>query len=456
MWVLNSNVTQPTIEDMYHVGAANRFAEVKKNILASIKENKLSFVYEKIELPLSPVLRTMEQTGVLIDRDFLAKLSVDYQAELDVIAKRVYVAAGGEFNINSPKQLGDILFDKMGLTVKNQKKTAGGARSTRESELEKMRDAHPIIADILEHRELHKLLTTYIDAIPSLLGEDGRLHTSYIQAGTTTGRLASQNPNLQNIPIKTERGRAIRRAFVAGKGMRLVSFDYSQVELRIAALLSGDKSLSDIFMRGGDVHAEVATRVFNVREEDVAREQRRRAKVINFGILYGMGVNALKDSLGTSRTEAQEFYNQYFAAFPQLAAFLDGTKADASRLGYTETYFGRRRYFEGIRSSIPYVRASAERMAINAPIQGTSADIIKLAMIEIERWIDEQKLGDRVRMLLQVHDELVFEVAEEKVTEFAEQIKQKMEYVLSEEEREGIPFPVEGKIGENWGEMKEL
>ncbi len=456
VWVIDSNVTQPSLDDIYRIGKAEKFEEAKKNILAEIKERNLTFVYENIELALSPVLRHMEKCGVKIDKKFLKDLSKKYRTELELMSKRIFEAAGQEFNINSPKQLGDILFDKLGLASKNQKKTATGARSTKESELIKLKDTHPIIADVLNYRELQKLLSTYIDVIPTLVDAKDRLHTTYVQEGSTTGRLASHDPNLQNIPIKTELGRAIRHGFVADQGMELVSFDYSQIELRIAAFLSEDPTLVDTFKNGRDVHTEVATRVFHVDPKDVTYEQRRRAKVINFGILYGMGVNALRESLGTSRAEAQDFYNQYFEAFPRLAAYLEETKADASRKGYTETFFGRRRYFEGIKSPIPYVRASAERMAINAPIQGTSADLIKLAMVEISQWIKKEKLEGDIQMLLQVHDELVFEIKKSSVEKCGKRIKEIMENTLSDPERKGIPFKAEGKRGLNWGDMETL
>ena len=456
LWVLDSNITQPTLDDIYRVGKSANFVESKEAILKEVKARGLDFIYNNIELPLAPVLRGMEAVGIQVDNVFLKKLSNEYGAELKKIAARIFDAAGEEFNINSPKQLGDVLFDKLGLVVKNQKKTAGGQRSTKESELEKMRTLHPIVGDILAHRELQKLLSTYIDTIPTLLDQQGRLHTSYVQTGTTTGRLSSQNPNLQNIPIKTELGRAIRHAFVAGEGMQLLSFDYSQIELRIAAFLSGDKVLIDIFKNGRDVHTEVAMRVFHIEAKDVTYEQRRRAKVINFGILYGMGVNALKDSLGTERKDAQEFYNQYFEAFPRLAAYLEETKADAARLGYTTTYFGRRRYFDGIKSPVPYIRASAERMAINAPVQGTAADIIKLAMVAIGEWIEKENLQESTHLLLQVHDELVFEVETRVLDTVAPRIKHIMENTLSAEKRHHIPFSVEGKQGKNWGDMQAI
>ena len=456
VWVLDSSVTTPNLEDIYRAGKSKVFATALEHLEEQIKENHLEVVYQQIELPLIPILEEMHERGIKIDRAFLKTLSEQYHKELDTIAERIYVAAGKTFNINSPKQLGEILFDTLGLSVKNQKKTSSGARSTRESELEKLRELHPIVPDILAYRELQKLLSTYIDNIPTLLDAHDRLHTSFIQTGTTTGRLASQNPNLQNIPIKTELGRAIRYAFIADTGMHLVSFDYSQIELRIAAFLSGDEGLTDIFVHGRDVHAEVAAKVFGVDPSAVTYEQRRRAKIINFGILYGMGVTSLREALGTSRIEAQEFYNEYFAAFPQLAAYIEDVKAHAAKYGYTTTYFGRRRYFEGIHSAIPYIRASAERMAINAPLQGTQADIIKLAMVRIAAWLQEHELDTQVHLLLQVHDELVYEVPDDQVDRCAKAIKEIMEEVLPAAERRNIPFLAEGKKGKNWGDMHKL
>jgi len=456
VWVLNSNVTEPTLEDVYRIGKSEKFEEARKNILADIKKNNLEFVYEKIELPLMHVLERMEEKGVCIDRIFLKNLSKEYTTELNKIAARIYKAAGGEFNVNSPKQLGEVLFDKLGLTPEKQKKTAGGQRTTRESELIKMKDMHPIIGDILSYRELQKLLSTYIDTIPTLLDKENRLHSHFLQKGTSTGRLGSENPNVQNIPVKTELGRAIRRAFVTDKGYEMVALDYSQIELRIAALVTGDPGLIEIFKHNRDAHTEVASRVFKVDAKDVTRDQRRVAKVINFGILYGMGVTSLQQSLGTNRKEAQEFYNAYFEAFPKLADYMDETKASAARLGYTETYFGRRRYFDGIKSPIPFVRAAAERMAINAPIQGASADMIKLAMVQIQDFIEKEKLQKDVYMLLQVHDELVFEIKKEKVKEIVAKIKELMEGVIPKKDSKGIPFVAEAKAGENWGDMKPL
>ena len=404
LWLLHSDTTNPSLEDILHFTKKHSFKASKEALLAGIKKEGLERVYREVELPLIPVIEKMERRGVKINTTFLEELSKKYHRELLKLEKKIYEQAGTEFNINSPRQLGEVLFDKLGLASKNQKLTSTGQKSTRESELEKLRDLHPVISDILEYRELQKLLSTYIDNIPHMVDGGGRLHAHFEQCGTTTGRMSSSNPNLQNIPIRTDLGRAIRNAFVAEEGFSIVALDYSQIELRLAAILSGDRKLIGIFKSGGDVHAAVASEVFNVSAEKVDREMRRRAKVINFGILYGMGVNALRANLGTSRTEAQEFYNAYFAKFTGLAEYLEKAKADARRKGYTETLFGRRRSFEGIRSSIPYVRAAAERMAINAPLQGTQADIIKLAMVQIDDFLVSNKHDANAYLLMQVHD----------------------------------------------------
>jgi DNA polymerase-1 len=286
------------------------------------------------------------------------------------------------------------------------------------------------------------------------LDENSRLHSAFLQAGTTTGRLASANPNLQNIPIKSPLGQAIRHAFIADKGSSLVALDYSQIELRIAAILSKDKKLIEIFKKGEDVHTGVASRVFKVDPKDVDKEMRRKAKVINFGVLFGMGVNALRTNLGTDRKEAQEFYNNYFETFSDLAGYLDGVKADAERKGYTETMFGRRRYFAGFKSPLPFIRASAERMAINAPIQGTEADIIKLSMIKIDEFLESKGLKGKACPVLNVHDELVYEVEDPLGEELSHEFKKIMESIIPESKTLGVPIIAEASIAKNWGEMK--
>ena len=319
LWLLHSDTTNPTREDILQFTKRRSFSEARVALLAALTKEGLERVYREIELPLIPVIARMEARGVKVDAGHLAELSKTYHRELLKLEKKIYDRAGTTFNINSPRQLGEVLFDTLGLGAKGQKLTATGQKSTRESELEKLRELHPVIGDILEYRELSKLLSTYLDTIPHMADERGRLHARFDQCGTTTGRMSSSNPNLQNIPIRTDLGRAIRNAFIADEGFSLAAFDYSQVELRLAAILSGDEKLIGIFKEGGDVHAAVAAEVFNVPKERVDREMRRRAKVINFGILYGMGVNALKANLGTSRAEAQEFYNEYFRDFAGLA-----------------------------------------------------------------------------------------------------------------------------------------
>ena len=398
----------------------------------------------------------MEEHGVLVDPAVLKSLAKEYRAELERIEGRIHKTAGREFNISSPKQLGEVLFDELKIIPERQKKTAGGQRSTRESELEKIREEHPIISDILEYRELKKLLSTYIENLPPLLDAENRLHAEFIQTGATTGRMASQNPNLQNIPLHSERGRAIRRAFVAPKGFTLVALDYSQIELRLAAILSGDEKLCDIFKKDRDVHQEVAAMVFSVAPEAVDREMRRRAKVINFGILYGMGVNALRAQLGSTTAEAHQFLEEYFSTFTTLSEYLEKTKGFARKHGYTETLFGRRRQFPEMQSSLPYVRAQAERMAINAPLQGTQADIIKLAMVRVDGMLTKEHAQGDAYLLLQVHDELVYEIRTERIGVLGAKIKDIMESVLPSKETRGVPIIAAMKAGPDWGSMKSL
>ncbi len=455
LWLLASHLTTPSLDDILAYTKTHKFKEAYKTLEAELaREPRLRELYDTIERPLIAVVRKMEERGILIDTKILTELSKSYHRELRAVEKRIHKAAGREFNVSSPKQLGTILFDELGLKPKNQKRTSTGQRSTRESELEKLRDTHPIIADVLEYREIQKLLSTYIDNLPPLLDASHRLHAEFLQTGTTTGRMASQNPNLQNIPLHSERGQAIRRAFIASPGFFLVGFDYAQVELRIAAILSRDEKLLDIFRSGRDVHREVAAHVFGVSPEAVDGEMRRRAKVINFGILYGMGVNALRAQLGTTLAEAHEFYDNYFGQFTQLAEFLEKTKGFARKNGYTETLFGRRRQFPDIKSPLPYVRAQAERMAINAPIQGTQADIIKLAMVRIDRALKTEYAQDSAYLLLQVHDELVYEVREDVLEDIGVRIRTLMESVLSAKEAHGITLHVEGKTGLSWGDMR--
>lgn len=461
LWLLASDLTNASLDDILAFTKQQKFsaayAELEKRIATT---GRLDEVYATIEKPLIPVLREMERHGVCVDANVFAALGKKYGAELEAMQARIYKAAGREFNVSSPKQLGDVLFDELQLKVPGAKgggkKTSTGQRSTKESELEKLREVHPIISDILEYRQLQKLLGTYIESIPLLLEADGRLHAQFLQTGTVTGRMASQNPNLQNIPIRSDRGRAIRDGFTAPSGFTLLALDYSQIELRLAAILSGDEKLIDIFKSGRDVHQEVAAQVFGVESSAVDREMRRRAKIINFGILYGMGVNALKAQLGTTTSEAHQFYEDYFRTFSTLAEYLEKTKGVARRQGYTETLFGRRREFTGMKSALPYVRAQAERMAINAPIQGTQADLIKLAMVQITNMLKETGATDNAHLILQVHDELVFEVRDSALAALAPAIQNIMQSALPEEETKGVPILTSAKVGPNWGQMESL
>ncbi len=457
LWLISSEFTNPSLDDILAFTRARSFdvafTELEKQLQ---KMGRVKDVYEKIEKPLIPIVKEMGDQGVLIDPKVLKELAKEYRGELEKIEKRIYKAAGREFNVSSPKQLGEVLFDELKIIPDRQKKTAGGQRSTRESELEKIRDAHPVIADILEYRELKKLLGTYIENLPPLLDSENRLHAEFLQTGAVTGRMASQNPGLQNIPLHSPRGRMIRKAFIAPKGFSLLSFDYSQIELRLAAILSGDEKLCDIFRKGRDVHQEVAAHVFHVPADKIDAEMRRRAKVINFGILYGMGVNALRQQLGTTTADAHSFFDEYFATFKTLSEYLETTKGFARKHGYTETLFGRRRQFPEMKSSLPYVRAQAERMAINAPMQGTQADIIKLAMVRIDEMLKKEKMTDDAHLLLQVHDELVYEVREEKVKELTGKMKKIMEDVLKDEETHDVPIIAVPKTGKNWNEMVKI
>lgn len=456
LWLLHSDMTNPTVDDVLRYTKTHALTEAYVKLQKEIERTgRLKAVFEDIEHPLIPVVDAMKARGVKIDLSHLTELSKKHHHTLEALTKEIHTLAGHEFNINSPAQLGEVLFSELDLGFSRQKKTATGKLSTKEDALLKLHDAHPIIPLVLRYREVAKLLSTYIDAIPKLVASDGRLHPDMLQAGTTTGRMASQNPNIQNIPVRTEEGRDIRAAFVAEEGFILAAFDYSQIELRIAAGLSGEKELIRAFGAGEDVHTAVAAKVFGVPIQKVDSEMRRRAKVINFGIMYGMGALSLKQNLGegVSRDEASAFLASYFSTFPRLAAFLEKTKKDAEKNGFTETLFGRRRQFSGFRSPLPYVRAQAERMALNAPIQGTQSDIIKKAMVNIAAWIVGEKIQEDVRLILQVHDELVFEVRAGILDRAAEHIRERMEHVIGKEELSSIPLTVEMRTGKNWGTL---
>lgn len=457
LWLIDSEKINAKMDDILNFAKTKNFDEAKKIIWKEVKKRNLEKVYEEIEAPIIPVIKKMQDRGVRLDTSYLKKLSTEYHKKLEILEKDIYKLAGEEFNIKSPKQLSEILFTKMALPTKGIKKSASGGYSTDISTLEKLEEEYPIIKKIIDFRELQKLLSTYIDVLPALVKEDGRLHAEFIQHGSSTGRFSSNNPNLQNIPTRSDLGRAIRDAFVAEPGWKLVSFDYSQVELRIAAMFSGDEYMIRTFKEGKDIHAAVAAKVFKVPEEKVDKEMRRMAKIINFGILYGMGVLALKKNISTSKEEAQKFYDEYFEQFSSIKDYLDDTKNFVRKFGYTETLFKRRRYFGGINSTLPFIRAMAERMAINAPIQGTSADIIKLAMKMVDERIEKEGLSDKVFPILQIHDELIYEIKEDVAEKVAPVIEDIMEHVLENsfiKYKPEVPLDVNFAVGNNWGELK--
>lgn len=459
LWLLKSDYTVPGLEEIATYTGTEEFARAREKIFADLaKTGRLQEVFDTIEKPLLPVVKHMKDIGVGVDREYLDTLAREYRKELEAIAASIYRHAGHEFNINSPKQLGDVLFDELKVGSGKQKKTATGARTTREDELLKLADEHPIVAEVLNYRELSKLLGTYVEKLPALIADDGRLHATFLQTGTVTGRMGCENPNLQNIPTKTDYGRRIRGAFVAREGSVLASIDYSQIELRIAAGLSGDEKLCAAFKSGEDIHAAVASQVFDVPVSDVDKEMRRRAKVINFGILYGMGVNALRENLGAgvTRDEAAAYLEGYFKRFSGLAKYVEAVKASATKLGYTETLFGRRRYLPGLRSKLPQMKSQAERMAVNAPIQGTQADIIKLAMVEADHLMRSSGRGEDVRLLMQVHDELVFELPVSQAESIARELRIVMESVAPTNRLNDVPILAEVALGGNWGELKHL
>ncbi len=414
-----------------------------------LKEGELSdFVLQKIEKPLTPILREMERIGILLDLDFLREYSAKLNKKIEKLVKEIYSLAGVTFNINSTRELSRILFEKLGISAAGLKTTEkSGAVSTGASELEKIRDRHPIVPKMLAYRELNKIKNTYADTLPNLVGGDGRVHTTYHQFGAATGRLSSSDPNLQNIPIMSPEGREIRKAFIADDGFELVSFDYSQIELRIAAHMADDQKMIETFRQGEDIHKKTAAAVNGVPLEQVTPDMRRAAKTLNFGVLYGMGSSAFAENTGMPRADAKKFIDNYFKNFSGLKVYMEDTKAKASKLGYVETVFGRRRHIPEINTMNWRYRREAERMAINMPIQGTAADIVKLSMVGVDGWIKKNKLSGGVRLLLQVHDELVLEIKKEIVKQVAPKIKEIMERVVQLK----VPLVVEVKAGRSWG-----
>ncbi|MEX3071893.1 DNA polymerase I [Vibrio alginolyticus] len=408
------------------------------------QDDKLKSVYEEIEIPLVPVLSRIERTGVLIDDMKLGAQSVEIAARLEELEKKAYEIAEQEFNMNSPKQLQAILFEKMGLPV--VKKTPSGTPSTNEEVLQELALDYPLPKLILEYRGLAKLKSTYTDKLPKMINPTtGRVHTSYHQAVTATGRLSSTDPNLQNIPIRNEEGRRIRQAFIAPTGYKILAVDYSQIELRIMAHLSGDQALLDAFRDGKDIHAATAAEIMGVSIDQVSSEQRRRAKAVNFGLIYGMSAFGLAKQLGIPRGEAQTYMDKYFERYPGVMQYMEDTRSAAADKGYVETIFGRRLHLPEIKSRNGMRRKAAERAAINAPMQGTAADIIKKAMLLVDQWIQAEGNG-RVKLLMQVHDELVFEVEESALSEIESKVQKLMESAAELK----VPLVAEAGHGDSW------
>ncbi len=420
--------------------------QLHQNLVPQIETQKgLRHVYREIEMPAMQVLYEMERNGVLLDCDLLQVQSHELGAKLIEIEARAYEAAGQPFNLNSPKQIQEILFEKLSLPVK--KKTPSGTPSTDEEVLQELALDYPLPKLLLEYRGMAKLKSTYTDKLPKMVNKKtGRVHTSYSQAVAVTGRLASSDPNLQNIPIRNPEGRRIREAFVAPSGSHIVAADYSQIELRIMAHLSGDAGLLSAFANNEDVHRRTASEIFVVQPDDVSNEQRRYAKVINFGLIYGMSAFGLAKQLGLERGAAQAYIDRYFARYPGVKNYMDSTRLQAKEQGYVETVFGRRLWLPDINGGNGMKRQGAERAAINAPMQGTAADIIKLAMIAVQDWIAGEKL--KTRLIMQVHDELVLEVPEDELN----LVKEKLPHLMCSVAELHVPLLVEAGSGKNWEE----
>jgi len=432
----------------------SREEEIYQEIEAAYKDKILSSKAYKLEKELAPVLLGMEKAGIKLDIKFLADLSKKLNSRILELENKIYKLAGISFNINSSQQLSEILFKKLNISIDGLRKTPGGVISTAAPELQKLKGKHKIIDLILDYRELMKLKTTYVDTLPKLVDNKTRIHTVYHQLGTTTGRLSSSDPNLQNIPARGQWGEKIRKAFIAEKGYKLLSADYSQIELRIAACLAKDKKMLSAFKKNQDIHKITAAEVNNVSLEKVTDKMRFEAKALNFGVLYGMSVVGFSEAAGISRERAKKFIDEYMHDFIGIAKYVEKTKKEAKKKGYVETVLGRRRYLPQINSSDFLMRHASERMAINMPVQGTAADIMKVAMIKLVKGLPQE-----ARLLLQVHDELVLEVKEDKIKETAEIVKDTMENVLNQQIFKSvksifkIPLKADIKVGDNWGEL---
>lgn len=418
---------------------------LREHLEAELRQQNLWKLLTEVEMPLIPVLVAMEKNGILLDTGLLREMSLEMGRELQRLESEIYSSVGHQFNINSPQQLGRVLFEDLHLPRPRKTKTG---YSTEASIMEALRGIHPVVELILQYRQLSKLKSTYVDALPALINpKTGRVHTTFNQTGTTTGRLSSSDPNLQNIPIRGELANKIRRAIIAPPSACLLSADYSQIDLRVLAHLSQDPSLIAAFGRDEDIHTTTASKIFGIPVDAVTPEMRRNAKTVNFGVIYGMSDYGLEQATNLSREEASQFIALYFEKYPKVKEYLEATKEQARKLGYVQTVLGRRRFLPEINSANRMVREAAERMAINAPVQGSSADIIKIAMINLYQEMDKRKLGSK--MLLQIHDELLFEVPEAEATEMESLVSELMPRAFEL----CVPLKIDIKVGRNWAEM---
>ncbi len=455
-WLLNSDAKDYSLERIWQKMFSaplqrpliTAIDKIRKEQEEKIKEWELNDVFKNIEMPLIPILAKMELTGVKIDGEYLAILNVKIKTEIEELKTKIHDLAGSAFNIGSPKQLSEILFKKLGIPTKGLRKTPTGVISTQELELVKIKDSHQIIALILQYRQLTKLQTTYIEPLSKLGDENRRVHTNYNQTGTATGRLSSDNPNLQNIPNQGEWAKEIRKSFIAEKNHKLLSLDYSQIELRIAASLSQDEKMIAAFSSGKDIHALTAAEVNNVGFDEVTTGMRRQAKTLNFGVLYGMGSRAFSETTGMPKAQAQKFIEEYYNDFKGIKEWQEKIKSEGKTFGYIKTLTGRRRWVLDLASENQKYRSMAERIAVNFPIQGLAADIIKLAMIHISERLEKEKMTDKAKMILQIHDELIFEVEENFVAPAEKIIKEEMEKAFPL----GIALKAESGLGHTLAE----
>jgi len=422
--------------------------KLKESLEQELRNDELWSLFNDVEMPLVSLLAEMEMNGVLLDRGLLMEMSASLGSDMQRLEKDIYNAVGHQFNINSPQQLSGVLFNELKLQPMQAKRKTQGGFSTDAAVLEELKDAHPVIKFILEYRQLSKLKSTYTDALPMLINPStGRVHTSFNQTGTTTGRLSSSEPNLQNLPVRGDIGSRIRQAIIAQPGWMLLSADYSQIDLRALAHLSQDSELIDTFLRDEDIHTHTASEVFGVPDAEVTQRMRRAAKTINFGVIYGMSGYGLQQATDLSREEAELFISAYFKRYPGVKNYLEATKKQAAALGYVQTLLGRRRFIPEINSTNRLARESAERMAINMPVQGTSADIIKIAMVNLHR--EMEKRGMKTLITLQVHDELVFEAPPQEI----DALKQLVLEIMPAAVKLVVPLKIDIKVGRNWGEM---